>query len=62
MTVQPMTSRHAEALEELQRIVFPTLAAHERLRAEQYLRHLEVFPEGQFVLTADGKEPVIGMT
>ena len=64
-----MMPRHAEALEELQRIVFPTLSAGERLRAEQYLRHLEVFPEGQFVLTAtvaagqpQEKELVIGMT
>jgi len=52
MTVQPMQPRHAEALEQLQQIVFPTLAAGERLRAEHYLRHLEVFPEGQLVLTA----------
>jgi len=56
-----MRSGHAGALDQLQRIVFPTLAAGERLRAEQYLRHLQVFPEGQFVLTAsDGT--VIGMT
>jgi len=54
MTVQPMMPVHAGALEELQRIVFPTLSAGERLRAEQYLRHLEVFPGGQFVLTTTG--------
>jgi len=78
MTVQPMMPRHARALEELQQIVFPTLSAGERLRAEQYLRHLEVFPEGQFVLTVTAgrgdedapaevgqlleKELVVGMT
>ena len=51
MTVMPMLPEHAGALEELQRIVFPALAFAERLRAEHYLAHLRVFPEGQFVLT-----------
>ncbi|WP_431216850.1 hypothetical protein ACQ86N_21200 [Puia sp. P3] len=64
MTVQPMLPGHAEALEQLQRIVFPTLSAGERLRAEQYLRHLEIFPGGQFVLTTTAGQDatVIGMT
>jgi len=64
MTVQLLLPGHAEALEELQRIVFPTLSAGERLRADQYLRHLEIFPEGQFVLTTTpGRgRTVIGMT
>jgi hypothetical protein len=47
----PMLPHHAGALEELQRIVFPAFAFAERLRAEHYLAHLQVFPEGQFVLT-----------
>jgi GNAT superfamily N-acetyltransferase len=38
---------HVEGLAELQRIVFPTLAPEERFAARHYLRHLEVFPEGQ---------------
>jgi GNAT superfamily N-acetyltransferase len=50
----------AEQLEELQKIVFPTLADDELIRAVHYLRHLEVFPEGQFVIT--DKDKVIGMT
>lgn len=41
--------QHAEALEALQRLVFPDLAEAELLHAEQYRRHLDVFPEGQFV-------------
>ena len=59
-----MLPRHAEALEQLQRIVFPTLSAGEQLRAEQYLRHLELFPGGQFVLTtvAGQDGTIIGMT
>lgn len=40
---------HAFALEELQRVVFPTLADEERFRAKHYLKHLELFPDGQFV-------------
>jgi GNAT superfamily N-acetyltransferase len=40
---------HAPALEELQRVVFPTLADEERFKARHYLKHLELFPEGQFV-------------
>jgi GNAT superfamily N-acetyltransferase len=60
MTVQPIQSRHVRELAELQQLVFSTLAAADRIRAEQYLRHLEVFPEGQFMLVAD--DEVIGST
>jgi GNAT superfamily N-acetyltransferase len=55
-----MQAADAEALEVLQRIVFPTLADEERLHAPQYLRHLHVFPKGQWVIEADGM--VVGMT
>jgi len=48
------------ALGELQEIVFPTLSPAERLRAEHYRRHLEVFPEGQFVLLDE--ERIVGAT
>jgi GNAT superfamily N-acetyltransferase len=60
LIVQHMQTNHAGQLEELQKIVFPTLADDELIRAAHYLRHLEVFPEGQFVIT-DG-DRVIGMT
>ncbi len=50
----------AAQLEQLQIKVFPTLADDERFKAEHYLRHLEVFPEGQFV--AAGGKRVVGMT
>lgn len=53
-------SKDAEALEELQNIVFPTLSDEERLKKEHYLNHLKLFPEGQFVAEQDGK--VVGMT
>jgi GNAT superfamily N-acetyltransferase len=55
-----MLQEHATELESLQRIVFPTLADEERLHAPQYLRHLEVFPAGQFVILSDRR--VVGMT
>lgn len=51
---------HAAELEELQKIVFPTLADEERFKAPHYLKHIELFPEGQFVVL-DG-ERVVGMT
>lgn len=51
---------HAEQLEQLQNIVFPTLADEERFKARHYRRHIELFPEGQFVVL-DG-ERVVGMT
>ena len=40
---------HADALEQLQRVVFPTLADEERFKAAHYRKHLELFPEGQLV-------------
>lgn len=51
---------HAADLEELQRVVFPTLDDTERFKREHYLKHIELFPEGQFV-AVDG-EHVVGMT
>lgn len=52
--------QHAEQLQQLQDTVFPTLAPEERFRREHYLKHIEIFPEGQFV-ALDGTR-VVGMT
>jgi GNAT superfamily N-acetyltransferase len=41
---------HAMALETLQRVVFPSLADDQRFKAAHYLKHVEMFPEGQFVV------------
>ena len=60
LVVQHMQADHAAQLEELQKIVFPTLADDELIRAAHYLRHLELFPEGQFVITHGNR--VVGMT
>jgi len=51
---------HADRLEELQRIVFPTLADEQRFKAQHYLHHVEMFPDGQLCVV-DG-ERVVGMT
>jgi GNAT superfamily N-acetyltransferase len=60
LIVQHMLPEHAQQLEALQKIVFPTLADDELINAKHYLKHLELFPEGQFVITDMDK--VIGMT
>ena len=60
MVVQQTQPQHAGELAALQRIVFPTLAEDELIKAPQFLHHLQLFPEGQFVITNDTK--VIGMT
>ncbi len=52
--------QHVAQLGELQKLVFPTLAPEQRFEARHYLRHIEIFPEGQFCVT-DG-DRVVGMT
>ena len=53
-------AEHAAQLERLQEICFPSLDPAERFRKEHYLKHIEMFPEGQFV-ALDGQR-VVGMT
>lgn len=60
LVVQHMQPEDALQLEALQRIVFPTLANDELILAKHYLRHLELFPEGQLVIK--DAEKVVGMT
>jgi 4-aminobutyrate aminotransferase/(S)-3-amino-2-methylpropionate transaminase len=57
MTTQP---EHAAQLAELQVVCFPTLAEEERFTAAHYLKHMELFADGQFVVL-DG-DRVIGAT
>ena len=60
LVVMHTRPEHAPALEALQRICFPTLDDAERFKAPHYLKHLELFPDGQFVvLDADR---VVGAT
>ena len=48
---------HADRLETLQHVVFPTLADAERFKAPHYRKHVELFPEGQLVVV-DGDRVV----
>ena len=47
IVITGMQTEHAEQLEALQRIVFPNLIEEELLHADQYKKHVELFPEGQ---------------
>lgn len=60
LIIENTTPEYAEALQELQDIIFPTLSPDERMQARHYLKHLELFPQGQFLIR-DGKK-VVGMT
>ena len=60
LAVMHTRPEHAEQLEELQRICFPTLADAERFKAPHYRKHLELFQAGQFVVL-DG-DRVVGAT
>ncbi|MFI5172151.1 MAG: GNAT family N-acetyltransferase [Chitinophagales bacterium] len=55
------TVEHAAGLENLQHIVFPHLAENEILHKDQYLKHIEIFREGQLV-ALDGDKVVGGST
>ena len=60
LVVASTTAMYAEQLSHLQDLCFPTLDPEQRFRAPHYLKHIELFPEGQFVVL-DG-EKVVGMT
>jgi GNAT superfamily N-acetyltransferase len=55
LAVQRTEPRHAAQLEELQRIVFPTLAPAERFEARHYLKHIELFPDGQLCVVRSSR-------
>lgn len=60
IVITSLRAEHARQLERLQHLVFPTLAPELLFRAEHYLKHLEIFPDGQFV--ALHGEQVVGAT
>ena len=60
IVVSSTRAEHAAQLEQLQEICFPTLDPGERFKKEQYLKHIEIFPDGQLV-ALDG-DRVVGMT
>ena len=50
LILRPTTAELAAQLEELQRTCFPTLDDAQRFKAPHYRKHVELFPEGQFVV------------
>jgi len=55
-TIKP---KYAKALEQLQRKTFPTLGEDELMLEKHFLRHCEIFPEGNFVALIERK--VVGL-
>ncbi len=60
LVVRATTVADADALEALQRAVFPTLADAQRFKAPHYRHHLALFGEGQFVV--EDAERVVAAT
>jgi 4-aminobutyrate aminotransferase/(S)-3-amino-2-methylpropionate transaminase len=60
VVVMQTRPEHAPQLEQLQRVCFPTLDDAERFKAAHYRKHVELFPDGQFV-ALDG-DRVVGAT
>ena len=46
---------HAAEMEALQRLIFPTLSEEEILTEAHFRKHIETFPEGQFIILDNGK-------
>ena len=60
LLVMQTRREHADQLEELQRICFPTLADAERFKAVHYRKHVDLFEDGQFVVLDNDR--VVGAT
>ncbi|MFV8344316.1 GNAT family N-acetyltransferase [Flavobacterium sp. XS2P39] len=60
-TIQTPLPEHAKQQAELQVLVFPTLSRDELITEEKYKKHLEIFPEGQFVVL-DGTKVIASST
>ena len=58
--LQNSLAENIDGLVLLQKIVFPTLSPDEQMQEKHYKKHLEIFPDGQFVIL--DKQRVIGMT
>jgi ribosomal protein S18 acetylase RimI-like enzyme len=54
-TIRTATLADVTQMQEVQTVCFPTLALDELLTKEHFANHLKVFPEGQLVVTDNGK-------
>jgi len=55
ITITNLSPRYFAALAELQRTVYPTLAAEELMSEEHFAAQYQIFPEGQFVALLDNQ-------
>ncbi len=62
LAVAPTRPEHAEALAELQTIIFPTLSPAERFTAANYRKHVELFAAGQWCVIEEATDRVVGAT
>ena len=62
LRVEPTGPLRYAQLEELQRIVFPTLADEQRFKAAHYAAHVAQFPDGQLCVVDDATDRAVGMT
>ncbi len=62
ISIVPSSPRYAEAMQDLMHRVYHTTRANPdgTFTAEQFRRHMQIFPEGQYVALEDGR--VIGLT
>ena len=59
ITIDTIKPKYATPLAELQRICFPTLGHHELMQEAHFIKHCDIFPEGEFVALLD--ETVVGL-
>lgn len=59
ITIDTLKRKYAKPLENIQRLAFPTLEDSALLKEDHFYKHLELFPEGNFV-ALDG-EKVVGL-
>lgn len=52
----------ADACAYLEQVCYPSLGEEEKLRAEQFVNHIALFPRGQFVAVDDGSGAIVGCT
>jgi GNAT superfamily N-acetyltransferase len=55
VTITTLKPEYFEALDELQRIVYPTLGEQELMRAEHFAAQYEIFPQGQIIALSEGQ-------